>query len=155
MFMFIDKRTIVFDFPLRYFSFIDFLDFACMKYEYHQIRVFLIHFQRFSFTLNLVLLEDFSCNKNCWSLSMLLRGGICFTSEKNVWAFLMTDKQFNTWYLHEHKFLQRNIYIERKLFLIFWSTYYVFPSVSVTNKIIKILIKAKKIHQITKKIFIV
>ena len=39
VFMFIDKRTIVFDFPLRYFSFIDFLDFACIKYDYHQISV--------------------------------------------------------------------------------------------------------------------
>ena len=28
----------------------------------------------------LVLLEDFSCNKNCWSMLMLLRGGICFFS---------------------------------------------------------------------------
>ena len=53
-----------------------------------------------------VLLKDFSWNKNCWNLSMLLRGDICLTFEKTVWAFLMTNKQFNTWYWHEDQYLQ-------------------------------------------------
>ena len=39
------------------------------------------------------------------------------------WAFLSTDKEFNTWDSHEHQFLQSNGHIERKLFMIFWSTY--------------------------------
>ena len=50
---------------------------------------------------------------------MLLRGGICFTSEKTVLTFLITDKHFNSWYLREYQVLQRNVYIERKLFMIF------------------------------------
>ena len=84
----------------------------------------------------LVLVEEFCCIKKCLSLSLLLSGDTCFTFEKTVWTFLFTDKQFKSWYSHEHQFLRRNVYIERKLFMVFWLNYYVFPSISVTKQIL-------------------
>ena len=48
---------------------------------------------------------------------------------KTLSAFVITDKQFYTSYSREHQYLQRNVYIEIKLCMIFWSTYFVFPSI--------------------------